>query len=96
MLGRVLGFKEVRLKDAGTTAKNSTSMLRKPGPPTESTRGSSNNVPFWPGGFDADVVVDSGELQSEVLDGFDMGEYLTCPPGDQLSIFHFLTSSLLS
>ena len=53
-LGEVLGFKETELTHAGTTSKNSTSLQRAPGPPDESTRGSSTNYPFWPGGFDAD------------------------------------------
>ncbi len=82
--GRVLGFKEVSLKDAGTTAKNSTSLLRKPGPPDEFTRGCSNNYPFWPGGFDVDQPVVAPETDSEILD--DASTYLTCPPGSK----HFL------
>ena len=58
-------------------------MRRKPGPLAEFTRGSSNNVPFWPGGFDVDVDTDADDeqLQADVLDGIDVGEYLTCPPG---------------
>ena len=78
--GRVLGFKEVRVKDAGTTAKNSTSLRRKPGPPDESTRGCSNNYPFWPGGFD----LKEPELNPETagsVNSDDPSNYLTCPPG---------------
>lgn len=81
--GRVSGFSEVRLKDAGTTAKNSTSMRRKPGPPTESTRGSSINFPFWPGGFDPDDIALNAEVSLEEDDS----GYLTCPPG--LIFCHF-------
>ncbi len=47
-----MGFKEVTLSGAGSTAKNSTSLRRAPGPPDEATRGSSTNYPFWPGGFE--------------------------------------------
>jgi antiviral helicase SKI2 len=76
-----LGFKEVRLKDAGTTAKNSTSLRRKPGPPDESTRGCSNNYPFWPGGFDLEEPEFTPET-SESLNSDDPSTYLTCPPGN--------------
>lgn len=54
MLGTIINFKEIRIKDPGSTSKNSTSLRRKPGPPAEAARGSSNNYPFWPGGFDND------------------------------------------
>lgn len=37
------------LKLTGATAKNSWSLLRHPGPPDQSLRGSSTNFPFWPG-----------------------------------------------
>ena len=75
-----MGFKEVRLKDAGTTAKNSTSLLRKPGPPDEFTRGCSNNYPFWPGGFDVDQPAVAPETQDLGIPE-DESTYLTCPPG---------------
>ena len=79
----MLGFKEVQIKDAGTTAKNSTSLSRAPGPPDEVTRGSSTNYPFWPGGFeeptvDADV---SSEAETSLAQLDDPNAMLTCPPG---------------
>jgi hypothetical protein len=83
--GRVLGFKEVRLKDAGTTAKNSTSLLRKPGPPDEFTRGCSNNYPFWPGGFDVDQPAVAPETHDLAIPD-EPSSYLTCPPGKTFSL----------
>ena len=68
------------MKEAGTTAKNSTSLQRKPGPPDESTRGCSNNYPFWPGGFDLEVTEVCPEISNfEISD--DPSDYLHCPPG---------------
>ncbi|XP_027206672.2 superkiller complex protein 2 [Penaeus vannamei] len=49
--GHITGVREVSNNDAGATAKNSMSMRRAPGPPEEMVRGSSTNLPFWPGGF---------------------------------------------
>lgn len=48
----ITSFVQVPLEDAGSTAKNSMSLQRAPGPSDQATRGSANNVPFWPGGFD--------------------------------------------
>ncbi|XP_071551875.1 superkiller complex protein 2 [Panulirus ornatus] len=55
--GDITGLREVLNKDAGATAKNSSSMRRAPGPPEETVRGSSTNFPFWPGGFPEPVLV---------------------------------------
>ncbi|XP_063216378.1 superkiller complex protein 2 isoform X3 [Bacillus rossius redtenbacheri] len=49
--GRLLDFREVWVGDQGSTAKNSMSLSRAPGPTNEATRGSANSFPFWPGGF---------------------------------------------
>jgi hypothetical protein len=88
--GRVTGFEEVTLSaaEAGTTARNSTSLRRAPGPPEETTRGSASNYPFWPGGFDLPAEVDQ-PAEGELLDaGDDTDELifapatlLHCPPG---------------
>ena len=37
------------MEGSGSTAKNSTSLRRRPGPLDQSVRGSSTNMPFWPG-----------------------------------------------
>ncbi len=65
--GQILGFHEKRLKESGTTAKNSTSLTRAPGPKDETTRGSTTNYPFWPGGFDDEDEEDEKEGQEDAL-----------------------------
>uniref|UniRef100_A0A672LCU6 SKI2 homolog, superkiller viralicidic activity 2-like n=1 Tax=Sinocyclocheilus grahami TaxID=75366 RepID=A0A672LCU6_SINGR len=47
--GMLLDFTEVLLEDTGLSAKNSLSLQRQPGPPSESLRGSNTNYPFLPG-----------------------------------------------
>ena len=54
--GKVVDFVEVPVRAPGTTAKNSTSMARRPGPPEQVTRGSSTNYPFMPGGFEGELL----------------------------------------
>ena len=50
--GELLGFYEEDI-DSGVslTAKNSCSLNRAPGPPSEALRGTTTNFPFWPGEF---------------------------------------------
>ncbi|XP_046434524.1 helicase SKI2W [Neodiprion fabricii] len=50
--GRIADLQEVVVKGAGENPRNSMSMSRAPGPPTEGVKGSASNFPFWPGGFD--------------------------------------------
>merc|ERR1712121_260846 len=60
--GHVIDWEEVRSEQAGSTARNSSSLQRAPGPPEEATRGSTTNFPFWPGGFDLpDIPIDTIE-----------------------------------
>uniref|UniRef100_A0A7N8X065 SKI2 subunit of superkiller complex n=1 Tax=Mastacembelus armatus TaxID=205130 RepID=A0A7N8X065_9TELE len=47
--GMLLDFTEVLLENTGLSAKNSLSLQRQPGPPSESLRGSNTNYPFLPG-----------------------------------------------
>jgi len=76
----VVDWKEVVVEEAGCTARNSSSLLRAPGPPDESTRGSAANFPFWPGGMELPPVSKpQGELAA-LLDP-QPGQLLTCPPG---------------
>nr|XP_039270547.1 helicase SKI2W-like [Styela clava] len=80
--GELLGYFEERIdaleNSANMTSKNSWSMLRAPGPPSEATRGSSTNYPFWPGGMEEALSTMMREGPSEV----DFEEdFLTCPPG---------------
>ncbi|KAG6800914.1 helicase SKI2W [Apis mellifera caucasica] len=58
--GKLGEMHEVPLKSAGETARNSMSMTRAPGPPSDIIRGNTSNIPFWPGGFDEpEMIVDS-------------------------------------
>jgi len=54
--GEIIGVEEVFSQKTGLTNKNSMSLQRDLGPPEESVRGSSSNLPFWPGGFDIENV----------------------------------------
>ncbi|XP_078063983.1 superkiller complex protein 2, partial [Mustelus asterias] len=79
--GELLGFKEVLLDDTGLSIKNSLSLQRPPGPPTQSVRGSSTNYPFWPGGMDEpslDMIKSVGEFEESIDFEKDL---LTVPPG---------------
>lgn len=51
--GRVTGYKEVTVPANSATAKNSTSLLRKPANRVDFVRGASGFYPFAPGGLDA-------------------------------------------
>nr|CAD7426744.1 unnamed protein product [Timema monikensis] len=77
--GQLLDFREVYLSDVGTTAKNSMSLTRAPGPMSEATRGSANNFPFWPGGFPESSLQDV-QLEEDTDIDFD-NNLLVVPPG---------------
>nr|POE89814.1 putative atp-dependent rna helicase [Quercus suber] len=51
--GRVTGYKEVTVPANSATAKNSTSILRKPANRADLVRGAAGFFPFTPGGLDA-------------------------------------------
>ncbi|RXG73628.1 Helicase SKI2W [Armadillidium vulgare] len=55
--GYITGVKEILNKEHGSTAKNSFSLKRNPGPPEEAVRGSTTNFPFWPGGIPEPTIV---------------------------------------
>uniref|UniRef100_A0A8C1VX86 SKI2 homolog, superkiller viralicidic activity 2-like n=1 Tax=Cyprinus carpio TaxID=7962 RepID=A0A8C1VX86_CYPCA len=71
--GLLLDFTEVLLEDTGLSAKNSLSLQRQPGPPSESLRGSNTNYPFLPGS-----ITKKSELEEEIDFEKDL---LTVPPG---------------
>jgi antiviral helicase SKI2 len=50
--GRVTGYKEITVPASSATAKNSTSILRKPANRAEFVRGAAGFFPFTPGGLD--------------------------------------------
>ncbi|XP_013417315.1 helicase SKI2W isoform X2 [Lingula anatina] len=77
--GQLLGYKEEFLDDTGSSAKNSTSLSRPPGPPSEGIKGNSTNYPFWPGGLEEPVFTD---LAADNLTQIDFEtDLLSCPPG---------------
>lgn len=67
--GRVTGYKEVTVPANSATAKNSTSLLRKPANRAEFVRGAAGFFPFAPGGLDGveavAAVEDEAIMQQE-------------------------------
>jgi antiviral helicase SKI2 len=67
--GRVTGYREVTVPANSATAKNSTSLLRKPANRAEFVRGAAGFFPFAPGGLDGVEAVaaieDEAILQKE-------------------------------
>lgn len=65
--GEIIKYIEVPIKSTGSNAKNSLSLNRAPGPPSESIWGSVSNFPFWPGGLD--VTEELPNVESFNADG---------------------------
>lgn len=63
--GKVTGYKEVTVPGQSATAKNSTSLLRKPANRAEFVRGGAGFFPFAPGGLDSIKAV--ADLEGEAL-----------------------------
>lgn len=66
--GRVTGYKEVTVPANSATAKNSTSLLRKPANRAEFVRGAAGFFPFAPGGLDgveAIAAIEDEAIQKE-------------------------------
>lgn len=61
--GRVTGYKEVTVPANSATAKNSTSILRKPANRADFVRGAAGFFPFAPGGLDAVEATAAAEEQ---------------------------------
>lgn len=59
--GRVTGYKEVTVPASSATAKNSTSILRKPASRADFVRGAAGYLPFTPGGLDGIEAIASAE-----------------------------------
>ncbi|KAJ6262835.1 hypothetical protein Dda_1392 [Drechslerella dactyloides] len=59
--GRVTGYKEVSIPAQSITAKNSTSLLRKPGNKADFVRGKAGFFPFSPGGLDVGTANERAE-----------------------------------
>uniref|UniRef100_A0A671WY73 SKI2 subunit of superkiller complex n=1 Tax=Sparus aurata TaxID=8175 RepID=A0A671WY73_SPAAU len=79
--GMLLDFTEVLMEDTGLSAKNSLSLHRQPGPPSESLRGSNTNYPFLPGGME-ELSLDQIKKKSELEKDVDFeNDLLKVPPG---------------
>ena len=81
--GKVTGYKEVTIPAHSITAKNSTSLLRKPATKAEMVRGKAGFFPFAPGGLDA-AYSTSEEIEKEELkleDRIDADGLLSVAPG---------------
>uniref|UniRef100_A0A3P9I724 SKI2 homolog, superkiller viralicidic activity 2-like n=1 Tax=Oryzias latipes TaxID=8090 RepID=A0A3P9I724_ORYLA len=79
--GMLLDFTEVLLENTGLSAKNSLSLQRQPGPPSESLRGSNTNYPFLPGGME-ELSLDEIRKKSELEEEIDFEkDLLKVPPG---------------
>ncbi|KAH5121433.1 hypothetical protein HBH71_056960 [Parastagonospora nodorum] len=64
--GRVTGYKEVTVPANSATAKNSTSLLRKPANRAEFVRGAAGFFPFAPGGLDGVEAIAAREDEAIV------------------------------
>uniref|UniRef100_A0A671QXH1 Helicase SKI2W-like n=1 Tax=Sinocyclocheilus anshuiensis TaxID=1608454 RepID=A0A671QXH1_9TELE len=71
--GMLLDFTEVLLEDTGLSAKNSLSLQRQPGPPSESLRGSNTNYPFLPAGME-ELTLEQIKKKSELEEDIDFEE----------------------
>lgn len=67
--GRVTGYKEVTIPASSATAKNSTSILRRPANRADFVRGAAGFYPFTPGGLDGVDALDSIERQALLEEG---------------------------
>ena len=63
--GKVTGYKEVTVPASSATAKNSTSLLRKPANRADFVRGAAGFFPFAPGGLDGVQAV--ADLEEKAL-----------------------------
>ncbi|KAI1177758.1 DSHCT domain-containing protein [Nemania sp. FL0916] len=61
--GRVTGYKDVTVPASSATAKNSTSLTRKPGSRADFVRGAAGFFPFAPGGLDGVEATAAAEEQ---------------------------------
>ncbi|XP_022602920.1 helicase SKI2W [Seriola dumerili] len=79
--GMLLDFTEVLLENTGLSAKNSLSLQRQPGPPSESLRGSNTNYPFLPGGME-ELTLEQIKKKSDLEEDIDfVNDLLRVPPG---------------
>lgn len=95
--GKVTGYKEVTVPANSATAKNSTSLIRKPANRADFVRGAAGFFPFAPGGLDGVTAVaalenrviqgehhakgEKGNRLDRVIDFSSHGSLLETPPG---------------
>ena len=95
--GKVTAYKEVTVPASSATAKNSTSLLRKPANRVDFVRGAAGFFPFTPGGLDGVAAISALEDQAvqeeqqakcekssrldRVIDFTSYGGLLEIPPG---------------
>ena len=95
--GKVTGYKQVTIPANSATAKNSTSLLRKPANRADFVRGAAGFFPFAPGGLDGVTAIAALEDQAiqgdqhakvkkasrldRVIDFSSHGSLLEIPPG---------------
>ncbi len=95
--GKVTGYKEVTVPANSATAKNSTSLLRKPANRADFVRGAAGFFPFAPGGLDGITAIaaledqaskedqqpkgNEGSRLDRVIDFSSQGGLLEIPPG---------------
>lgn len=70
--GRVTGYKNVTVPAGGATAKNSTSLLRKPGNRADFVRGAAGFFPFAPGGLES--IEATAALEDQIHSGGALGD----------------------
>ncbi|KAF3927535.1 hypothetical protein AA313_de0202882 [Arthrobotrys entomopaga] len=69
--GKVTGYKEVTIPAQSINAKNSTSLLRKPGTKADFVRGKAGFFPFSPGGLDIGTANERAEDLEAAEVGYD-------------------------
>ena len=66
--GRVTGYREVTIPASSATAKNSTSLMRRPADKADFIRGAAGYLPFTPGGLDPLDEIDKYEQEARRRD----------------------------
>jgi antiviral helicase SKI2 len=64
--GKVIGYRQVTVPASSATAKNSTSLLRRPANRAEFVRGAAGFFPFAPGGLDGVDAIQAYEDQAKL------------------------------
>ncbi|KAK2853212.1 hypothetical protein FQN49_005295 [Arthroderma sp. PD_2] len=79
--GRVTGYHEVTVPAGSATAKNSTSLRRKPASRADFVRGAAGFYPFAPGGLEAVDAISALDAEAEVEEDLAPGSTITKPSG---------------